>query len=85
MAYEQKTEVVTLLAWHDMIWYRKTFCITFFLSINVVVSQAKPRAGVLRTNKGERWWSGNSVPDVSDHWRLPQVLASRPTVLDGHL
>ena len=57
----------------------------FFLSINVVVSQAKPRAGVLRTNKGERWWSGNSVPDVSDHWRLPQVLASRPTVLDGQL
>ena len=55
----------------------------FFLSINVVVSQAKPGAGVLRTNKGERWWSGNSVPDVSDHWRLPQVLASRPTVLDG--
>ena len=83
MAYEQKTEVVTFLAWHDMA--SQNLLYIFFLSINVVVSQAKPRAGVLRTNKGERWWSGNSVPDVSDHWRLPQVLASRPTVLDGHL
>ena len=68
-----------------MVMAMATRVVSFFLSINVVVSQAKPRAGVLRTNKGERWWSGNSVPDVSDHWRLPQVLASRPTVLDRHL
>ena len=45
MAYEQKTEVVTLLAWHDMIWHRKTFCISFF-SPSMLLSRKPSRERV---------------------------------------